>query len=755
MDEMELETINGTVQALIFQNEDNGYCVLSLETEEGDEVTVTGTLPQVGLGEELYLAGTWKTHPSYGEQFQAEYFERRLPATVKGIAEYLSSGMLKGVGPKLAKRIAEHFGEETFDVLTNDSDRLTSIKGITQKKADDIGEQFRQQTSMRRLMEFLLENDLPLELTSRLYKRYKDRAIDIIMGNPYVLCGEDFGVDFKLADDLALGMGMSLDSPERMDAGMLYTLRFNLDSGHTFIPKTKLLDTSLMLLADDDGVELDRDKMEGELDAMIERGGLRCEYICRRDAVYLNPMYDAEVYIAHYLGELSSREYTYDFDLQDLLKSLEEGSKLTYAPRQKQAIEWAARYGLVILTGGPGTGKTTTVKGMLDFYDAMGLEVVLAAPTGRAAKRLSELCGREAKTIHRLLEAGFRGSEQHTMFARNADNPIDGNVVILDEVSMIDISLMQALLEALRPDTRLVLVGDADQLPPVGPGNFLRDCIGSDRIHTVELDEIFRQAQESAIVRNAHAINHGEMPVNGGRDGDFFFMKKYSAQDVIATVVELCQKRLPNYYGFKPSQIQVLTPSRRQNAGTQQLNRMLQQALNPPSEFKPEKRHGETIFRLGDKVMQVRNNYDIVWEKENDPDEVGSGMFNGDVGEIIGVSLANEIMLIRFDDRIAHYSFDMLGELELAYAMTVHKAQGSEFDAVVLALPNGIGRRLLTRNILYTAITRARKLLVIVGDPKVVTTMVNTNTRNKRYSALRARLIRGGMTDADESEEQE
>ena len=743
MDELELETISGTVEAVIFQNEENGYSVIGVTTEEGDEVTVVGTLPQIGLGEELYLAGTWTTHPSYGEQFKAEYFERRLPATVKGIADYLSSGMIKGVGPKLAKRIAEQFGEDTFDVLANDCDRLTAVRGITQKKADDIGEQFRQQTAMRRLMEFLLENDLPLELSARLYRRYKDSAIDRITANPYLLCGEDFGVDFKAADDLALSMGMSLDSPERIAAGLTYTLQFNLDSGHTFIPRDKLLDTTGRLLADEDGVELNADVVKDELDTMVERGTLRSEYICRRDAVYLNPMYDAETYIADYLGKLSSTEYHYDFDLKDLLDSLEEGSRLTYAPRQRQAIEWAARYGLVILTGGPGTGKTTTVRGMIEFFDAIGLEVVLAAPTGRAAKRLSELCGREGKTIHRLLEAGYRGSDPYTVFARNKENPIEGDVVILDEVSMVDITLMQALLEALRPETRLILVGDADQLPPVGPGNFLRDCIGSERIHTIELDEIFRQAQESAIVRNAHAINHGEMPAAGGKDGDFFFMKKHGAQEVIQTVVDLCRARLPKYYGFKPSQIQVLTPSRRQNAGTQQLNRMLQEALNPASEFKPEKRHGETVFRLGDKVMQVRNNYDIVWEKEDDPDEVGSGMFNGDVGEIIGVSLANEVMQIRFDDRIAHYSFDMLGELELAYAMTVHKSQGSEFDAVVLALPSGIGRRLLTRNILYTAITRAKKLLVIVGDPQVVQTMVNTNTRNKRYSALRARLIRG------------
>lgn len=740
--ENELQSISGTVDAVIYQNEDNGYAVIRLIADDGEEVTAVGTLPQICLGEELMLTGHWVTHASYGEQFQTEYFERRMPATVKGIADYLSSGIIKGIGPKLARKIADRFGEETFDVMTNTPERLSSITGITARKAEQIGEQFRHQTSMRRLMEFLMENDLPPQLAARLYKRYKESAIDHILENPYLLCGEEFEVDFKAADDLALSQGISQTSMERLQAGILYTLQFNLTNGHTFIPKDKLLATSGRLLQDADGFEPDTELLDSAFDALHESGRLVCEHICRRDAVYLSPMHDAEVFVSDYLAQLSDTAYTYDFDIDALLDTLEQNSAITYAPRQKQAIALAAKYGLVILTGGPGTGKTTTVRGMLEFYDAIGLEVVLAAPTGRAAKRLSELCGREAKTIHRLLEAGYRGSDSHAAFARNHENPLECDVVILDEVSMIDIVLMQALLDALRPETRLVLVGDADQLPPVGPGNFLRDCIGSDRIHTIELNEIFRQAQQSAIIRNAHAINNGEMPVSGGRDGDFFIMKQRRPEDVMQTVVDLCRKRLPDYYGFSPDQIQVLTPSRRQAAGTQQLNRMLQEALNPKEDGKPEKRFGDTVFRLGDRVMQVRNNYDIVWEKEDDPEEVGSGMFNGDVGRIIGISLQEENLLIQFDDKLAHYTFDMLNELELAYAMTVHKSQGSEFDAVIVALPNGIGKRLLTRNILYTAITRAKKLLVLVGDPSVTERMVNTNTRNRRYSALRARLIR-------------
>lgn len=738
----EFDMVSGIVDAVIYQNEDNGYAVIRLNAEDGEEVTAVGILPQICLGEELMLTGHWVTHASYGEQFQAEYFERRMPASVKGISDYLSSGIIKGVGPKLARKIAEHFGEQTFTVMANEPERLSCIAGITARRAQAIGEQFRHQTSMRRLMEFLMENQLPPQLAAKLYKKYKDAAIDHVLENPYLLCREEFEIDFKLADDLALSQGMSQTCPQRLQAGILYTLQFNLSNGHTFIPKDKLLATASRLLQDEDGLEPDAELLDSAFEELRAAGTLVCEHICRRDAVYLNPMHDAEIFVSDYLAQLSDTEYTYDFDVNALLNTLEQNSMIAYAPRQKQAIAWAAKYGLVILTGGPGTGKTTTVRGMLEFYDAVGLDVVLAAPTGRAAKRLSELCGREAKTIHRLLEAGYRGADQYAAFARNKENPLTCDVVILDEVSMIDIVLMRALLEALRPETRLVLVGDADQLPPVGPGNFLRDCIGSNRIHTIELNEIFRQAQKSAIVRNAHAINHGEMPVSGGRDGDFFILKQSNPQAVMATVVDLCRKRLPNYYGFSPDQIQVLTPSRKQAAGTQQLNRMLQEALNPKDDTKPEKRYGDTVFRLGDRVMQVRNNYDIAWEKDGDPNDIGTGMFNGDVGRIIGISLQEESMLIQFDDKLAQYTFDMLNELELAYAMTIHKSQGSEFDAVIVSLPNGIGKRLLTRNILYTAITRAKKLLVLVGDPAVTEQMVRTNTRNRRYSALRARLIR-------------
>lgn len=737
MDEKEYVLIRGTVEQIVFYNQENGYAVLRLSSDEGAEVTATGTFPNIGLGEEVILTGTWVTHPSYGEQFAAEAFERRLPSSVRGIAEYLGSGLIRGIGPRLASRIAEKFGEDTFDVLSYEPERLTAIRGITEKKAREIGRQFTEQNEMRLLMDFLAEHHLPVSLTPLLYKRLRDSAIDALCENPYLLCDPYYDVDFKIADGLAMELGLSLLSDERADAGVLYTLVFNLDNGHTFIPVEKLTAAVCSLLSDED-VEFDETRALASIDRLRERGRLVCEHIAGRDAVYLRDLHDAEAYLAEMLGYMAERNYEYDFDVDELLKALVLDSEVPYSEKQKQAITMAARNGLVILKGGPGTGKTTTVRGILQVFEALGLNTLLAAPTGRAAKRLSDLTGMEAKTIHRLLEAGF-GMGGRTTFARNLTNPLECDAVILDEVSMVDITLMQALIEALPHGARLVLVGDADQLPPVGPGNFLRDIIGSHRVPTIQLTDIFRQAQQSDIVMNAHAVNEGHMPVPSGADGDFFFLKRADPAAVIETVAQLCAARLPNHYGLLPSQIQVLSPARRQGSGTIALNRRLQEALNPPAEDKLEKRFGDWIFREGDRVMQVRNNYDIIWEKREN-DEQGTGIFNGDVGEILQIFPRQECMVIRFDDRIATYTYDMLGELELAYAVTVHKSQGSEFDAVVLALSDALPRRLLTRNILYTAITRAKQLLVIVGSQDVVAYMVGNNQKGRRYSALKARL---------------
>lgn len=745
MEEREYLLIRGTVEQIVFYNQENGYAVLRLASEDGAEVTATGTFPNIGLGEEVVLTGFWVTHPSYGEQFAAEGFERRLPSSVRGIAEYLGSGLLRGVGPRLAVRIAEKFGEDTFDVLATEPERLTAIRGITEKKAREIGRQFVEQSEMRLLMDFLSEHRLPVSLTPLLYKRLHESAIDALCENPYLLCDPYYDVDFKLADGLAMELGLSMLSDERADAGVLYTLAFNLDNGHTFIPVEKLTYAVCTLLSDED-VVFDEDRALASIDRLAERGRLVREYIAGRDAVYLRGMHDAETYLAEMLGRMAERNYEYDFDVDELLAALMDSSAFPYSEKQRQAISCAARNGLVILTGGPGTGKTTTVRGILQVFEALGLNTLLAAPTGRAAKRLSELTGMEAKTIHRLLEAGFAAGG-HTAFARNLTNPLECDAVILDEVSMVDITLMQALIEALPHGARLVLVGDADQLPPVGPGNFLRDVIGSHRVPTIQLTEIFRQAQQSDIVMNAHAVNAGQMPVPSRADGDFFWLKRTDPGTVIETVAQLCATRLPNHYGFSPSQIQVLSPAKRQGSGTVALNRRLQEALNPPAKTKLEKRFGDWVFREGDRVMQVRNNYDIVWERGEDGEQ-GMGMFNGDVGEILRIFPQQECMTIRFDDRVATYTYDMLGELELAYAVTVHKSQGSEFDAVVLALSDGLPRRLLTRSILYTAITRAKQLLVIVGSQDTVTYMVGNNQLGRRYSALKVRMRAEAAPDA-------
>lgn len=743
----EIQTIQGTVTQIVFQNIENGYVVLRMLARDGEEVTVTGAIPNLGLGEELICCGQWVTHPSYGEQFKADSVERRLPESARGVAEYLGSGLIRGIGPKLAVRIAEAFGASAFDILQNEPERLTEIRGITARKARDIGKQFTEMSEMRLLMDFLTENNLPVSLTPLLYKRLGVAAVDALNENPYLLCDEYYGVEFQLADQLAENLEIPRLATERCDAAILYTMRFNLDNGHTFIPVDKLVKATVALLSDDE-TEIEPARVEEGIARLEGTGQLVREFICKRDAVYLYAMHEAEDYLAENLREMSQREYKYDFDIEELVATLEADSEIDYAPLQRQAIVAAGRYGVTILTGGPGTGKTTTVRGMLDLYEALGLQVLLAAPTGRAAKRLSELCGMEAKTIHRLLEAGYVAGGGRLTFQRCATNPLECDVVVLDEVSMVDVVLMQALLEALPYGARLVLVGDADQLPPVGPGNFLRDLIGSGCVPVIELTEIFRQAQKSAIVMNAHAINLGEMPTPSGKDGDFFIMRKENTADIMSTVVSLCKERLPRYYGLSASQIQVLTPARRQGAGTIPLNRMLQEALNPPCDGKPEKRFGDVIFREGDRVMQIRNNYDIVWESV-DGAETGTGMFNGDVGEIIQIFPAQECLVVRFDDKLATYMFDMLGELELAYAMTVHKAQGSEFDAVVVAVSREMSRRLLTRSILYTAITRAKKLLVLVGSGDAISYMVQTNVRNKRYSALRTRLRRGGETQED------
>ena len=755
MEGQELELLEGTVSSLIYQNEENGYTILRMDVQ-GEEVTVVGAMPGVAPGEYLSVRGRWTRHPTYGPQMRAEVVERRLPQGLKEIFHYLSSGAVKGVGKATARRIMEEFGEDALAVIEDDPDQLTRIKGITLKRARQIGDTFRRQMGTRRLMELLNEHNLPLELAARLHRIYGDVALEVVKNNPYLLVGEEFEVEFaqadalaldlgigpedalrleagllfEIADQLALRLGMEGDDPQRLEAGLLFELSHNLMNGHTFLPRRKLVEATGVLL------NVPGDLLEDRLDQLLTRGEVEQEQVAGQEAVYLPALYEAETFVAQRIGEMSTSQLLPPQGLERLIDRIQSRQRITYAPQQRQAVTLAAGRQVMLLTGGPGTGKTTCLRGVLALFESMGLETALAAPTGRAAKRLGELCGTEASTIHRLLETGFDPRTGRLIFTKNSYDPLNADAVIVDETSMVDVPLMAALLDALRDDCRLVLVGDPDQLPSVGPGNLFSDLIRSGVVPTVRLTEIFRQAAQSAIVRNAHMINQGQLPDLRRNDGDFFFLSRRDSQSALDTIVDLCRRRLPERLGIPPDQIQVLSPTRRRGTGTRALNQALQQALNPPLEEKGERRFGDWVFREGDRVMQVRNNYDILWREEGGVDS-GMGMFNGDIGIIR--SIEREVITVDFDGKIAEYSPDMLGELEPAFAITVHKAQGSEYRAVILAALDG-APMLMTRGVLYTAVTRAKELFIVVGDREVVARMVANNRQTRRYSGLRARL---------------
>jgi len=730
MSDQELEKIEGAVSAVIFQNEENGYTILKLDVH-GEEVTVVGPMAGVAPGEYLSVRGRWTRHPTYGPQMKAEVVDRRLPQSMKEIFHYLSSGAIKGVGRTTARLIIEEFGEDSLTVIEEDPEQLTKIKGITKKRARQIGEVFRQQMGTRRLMEFLTEHQLPLELAALLRRAYGDVALEVVKANPYLLVNEEFEVEFSQADALALSLGVGQSDPLRLEAGLLFELAHNnYSNGHTFLPQRKLVEATSVLL------EVSGELLEDCLETLIRRGEADCERVAGQEAVYLPALYEAETYIAQRILEMSRAELLPPEGLDKLVRRIEREQGLSYAPQQREAVELAAGRQVMLLTGGPGTGKTTCLRGVLALFEMMGLDTALAAPTGRAAKRLGELCDTEASTIHRLLETGFDPRSGRLIFTRNSYDPLKADAVIVDETSMVDVPLMAALLDALRDDCRLVLVGDPDQLPSVGPGSLFADLIRSGVVPTVRLTEIFRQAAQSAIIRNAHLINCGQVPDLRRNEGDFFCLARRDPEAVLDTVVDLCRRRLPERMGIPADQIQVLSPTRRRGTGTKALNQVLQAALNPPLEGKGERRFGDWVFRAGDRVMQVRNNYDILWREEGGTDS-GMGMFNGDIGVIR--SIEKEVITVDFDGKVVEYSPDMLGELEPAFAVTVHKAQGSEYRAVILAALEG-APMLMTRGVLYTAVTRARELFIVVGDPAAVAGMVNNNRQTRRYSGLRARL---------------
>ena len=731
----ELICREGTVHSVIFQNAENGYTVLRLLTEEGEIVTVVGCIPCVAPGEHLTVTGTWETHPQHGEQLRAEELERSLPEEEDEILAYLSSGICKGVGPATARSIVERFGLDTLDILETEPERLQMIRGITAKKAMEIGAMFRQHMGLRRLMEFLSRYQLPPVLAIRLRQQYGDGALEMVRRNPYLLSDDVCGVDFSVTDTMALSMGFAEDCGERLRAAVTFELTFNENNGHVFLPRDKLLSATCQLL--DCGLE----QVEAALDALTEQHAVVIEHIANVQAVYLRRLWEAESSACARLLALLDMDADQSRYAERTVAEIEREQGITYAPMQRQAVALAAKAGVMLLTGGPGTGKTTTVRGIVALFQKMGLSIVLAAPTGRAAKRMSELTGMEAQTIHRLLGTTWNETAHQVTFQKTEKEPLEAEAVIVDEMSMVDVALFSALLRALRPGTRLVLVGDADQLPSVGAGNVFSDLIRSRKIETVFLREVFRQAERSAIIRNAHRVNLGQSPELSGNQGDFFCLCRRDAQRAVSTVLELCRTRLPDNMHIPAEQIQVLTPTRKGPCGTVNLNRLLQDALNPKAPGKRELTWGERVFRVGDRIMQTRNDYDVMWEK--DDGTVGTGLFNGDVGRIADIDAGGEWLALDFDGRKALYSVEMLSEIDLAYAQTVHKAQGSEYRCVVLAaMPAAPG--LMVRGVLYTALTRARELLVIVGDDAAIRSMAANDKRQKRYSGLKWRLCHAG-----------
>lgn len=729
------EMIEGTVQAVLFQNAENGYAVLRLLSDDGEMITVVGTIPMTIVGERLVVTGKWGFHQNYGKQFEAEFLERLLPQTINEIFAYLASGAVKGIGEKTAAKIVERFGSDALLVLEQQPELLTEIPGITKKKAEQMSLSFQKQAGIRKLIEFLTANRLPADLAVKLYRAYGDMAMDALRDDPYLLTGPYFGADFSAVDAFALEFDIDADDDRRVEAGILFELSYNLTNGHTFLPAEKLIAATASLL----GIE--QEIVESGLERLASTYRVEKEQIAGLTACYLPEFYEAELYVAHRILKMTRLRDEASSRVERIIPTIEKNQNISYAPQQKQAIRDAAEQRLLIVTGGPGTGKTTVMSGILEMFRSLGLKTQLAAPTGRAAKRLSEVTGTDASTIHRLLEAQFDTETGVMSFVHDESEPLKIDAMIVDETSMVDLQLMASLLRALPQNCKLILVGDPDQLPAVGAGNLFSDLIRSGVVHTVRLETIFRQAQQSLIVMNAHAVNHGELPELSAVDKDFFFLKRTSGQSVLQTIQDLCVRRLPKNMGISPSDIQVLSPSRKGETGTFSLNAALQQVLNPAEPTKREKRFGDYIFREGDRVMQIRNNYDIIW-KTADGTDSGTGIFNGDIGIVREISFADETVLVAFEEREARYPFDQLSELEPAFAMTVHKSQGSEYRAVVFCAWNQ-SPYLLTRSILYTAITRSRELFIAVGNEEVIAAMTANDKQQRRYSGLKLRLEAG------------
>lgn len=746
------ETVTGYIDHVIFRNEDNGYTVMVLKgMEEERELTCVGTFPAITQGAAIEASGNYTTHPVYGKQFQIASYVEKMPEDALAMERYLGSGAIKGIGAALAARIVRRFGDDTMRIVEEEPERLAEIKGISEKKAMEIAEQMTEKADMRRAMIFLQKYGISLNLGAKIYQKYGQTVYGVLQENPYRLAEDISGVGFRIADEIASRIGIHTDSDYRIRSGMLYTLLQASGEGHIYLPKEELFSRASGLLG------VDPSYMEKHLMDMVVDRKLILKETEDGAVVYPTRYYYLELNSARMLCELNILCPEDEEMMEKRINRIEKETGTRLDEMQKQAVAAAASHGLFILTGGPGTGKTTTINAIIRYFEEEGAELRLAAPTGRAAKRMTEATGYEAQTIHRLLELnGMPEEEQEgraVHFDRNSENPLEADVIIIDEMSMVDIALMHSLLLAVTAGTRLILVGDENQLPSVGPGNVLRDIIRSGCFPVVELKKIFRQASESDIVVNAHKINRGEQVTINNKSRDFFFLKRYDADIIIRVVIALIQEKLPRYVDAKPYEIQVLTPMRKGLLGVERLNQILQRYLNPPDEKKKEKEIGQRLFREGDKVMQVKNNYQLEWEilgRYKIPVDKGVGVFNGDTGIMTEINEFAETATVEFEDgRQAEYSFKQLEELELAYAVTIHKSQGSEYPAVILPILSG-PRMLMNRNLLYTAVTRARKCVTVVGSETTFSEMIRNEKQQQRYSSLDRRI-----RELDESEQKE
>lgn len=727
MAESGLLELSGTVEHVVYHNDKNQYTVL--EMAAGDElVTVVGAFPFVSEGEELHVYGTWSSHPSFGDQFKADTFERARPATTAAMLKYLSSGAVKGVGPATARRIIDTFGVQALTVIENEPERLAQIKGITWEKAKEISAELKRVYGIRELMAFLGAYGVRPEETVLVWKEYGEGSVSCIQEDPYCLCGEGLDISFDIADSIAESMEMPRDDSGRVQAGVLYVLRHNLDNGHTCLPADKLCPAAARML----GVELEA--VQDAVYALCRNFQLVCENFEGRDFIFLQKQDASERYIAARMRSMLQTPPNPVGGADIEIRAIEESRGIQYAEKQKEAIRAALNQGILILTGGPGTGKTTTLNAIIHILKRSGERVFLAAPTGRAAKRMSELTGEEAKTIHRLLQVDW-DEHDNPVFTRNERNPLDCDCLVIDELSMVDSYVFESVLRALPLSCRLILVGDSDQLPSVGAGNVLGDLISSALFPTVQLREIFRQSMESLIVLSAHRIVDGKLPELRRKDSDFFFLPQQEPAETAKLIVSLCSRRLPKSYGYSPvTDIQVLCPGRKGELGTVELNKLLREAVNPFEKGKPEIKINGALFRMGDKVMQIRNDYDLPWTREDDTS--GEGVFNGDMGIITEIDRPGGALHVRIDDKDVLYDFERAGnELEPAYAVTVHKSQGNEFTAVVIPVLRP-PMQLCYRNLLYTGVTRAKHLLILVGQQETLEAMIENDRKTRRYTGL-------------------